>query len=108
MMSNANREIRLIEQREAERRRLSAPARAIQYLDQLIEELEEMNLSNIDELPVGFVARFNQLSRFLPLLTARQPRPTRVRVALDRCFELQAQILSRASSNEPWAESASR
>jgi hypothetical protein len=94
MMSDANREIRMLEARAALRRRQPTPQGVLHRLDFLIGELEEMNLTEAREVPEAFIAEFDELRRLLP--GGRFPRtwPRSVNSLLDCCFDLQGQVLS--------------
>jgi hypothetical protein len=94
MMSEANREIRMMEAEASERRRQPTARTALHRLDRLIEELEEMNLSDQGDLPESFLEEFSQLRDVLPSAWLQSGWPTSVIAALDRCFELQERLFA--------------
>jgi hypothetical protein len=101
-MYEANQEIRSREEEDSRRRQERVGSQyPMHYLDQLIEQLEEMNLEDKDEVPANFMEKLKLLSVILPEgveLPRRWPsRPTRL---LDLCFELQASVLSRARQRQ--------
>jgi hypothetical protein len=94
MMSEANREIRMMEDEASVRRRQPTARAAVHRLDRLIQELEEMNLSDQGELPESFLEEFAQLRDVLPSDWLKSGWPTSVIAALDRCFELQERLFA--------------
>ena len=94
MMSDANREIRMLEARAVQHRREPAPLRVLHHLDFLIGELEEMNLTKTHEVPEAFIAELNEVRLLLPGARCPRPWPRSVNQLLDCCFDLQGQVIS--------------
>ena len=102
MLSDANREIRSQIARSVERR-LRRPDHvvAFEYVDQLIEALEELHMRDHVIVPGSFDKRLRTLERMLPPGT-RRPRiwPTSIRRLLDACFDVQQELLLRRSREQ--------
>jgi hypothetical protein len=91
MLSDANREIRhRIELEEGRRQAAARRAMPLAYIDGLVAELEELNLSGIKDIPADFLAALHHLGDLLPPQAGPPVQwPAGVRQALDQCFELQ-------------------
>jgi hypothetical protein len=95
MMSDANREIRAMEYQALERRRQTTPRRLMHRLDGMIEELEEMNLDQVSQVPESFIGELRDVGRLVPGSTEPNRWPTTVSAALDYCFDLQDHVRLR-------------
>ena len=106
MLSDANREIRRQIARSVERR-LRRPDHvvAFEYVDQLIEALEELHMRDHVMVPASFDQRLQILERMLPPAT-RRPRiwPTSIRRLLDACFDVQQELLLRRGREQALRE----
>jgi hypothetical protein len=92
MMSDANREIRSAEVEAWQRRQRPTARKAVRYLDHVIEELEELNLCGIKEVPNDVLADLNGLAEFVPQTPTIQ-WPTKVSGVLECCFQIQQRLL---------------
>ena len=95
MIRAANREIRR-ELQLAELRRAQITSSPFARLDQLIAELEELHLDDLKYVPPSFVSAVRGVNRLLPEGTGPIPEePGLIRDTIDRCFDIQEQLLAR-------------
>jgi hypothetical protein len=96
MMSNANREIRWLEQ-EAELRRQRTTVRdLVHQLDKVIAELEELNMAGDRAVPDWLTSDFTEVESAIPLTPSTSDADlTTVGGLMERCFRLQEQLLVR-------------
>jgi hypothetical protein len=95
MMSDANREIRLLEDQAAERRRRTTVRDLIHRLDRLVAELEELNIAGEPKAPDWIVAELDEVEGALPHGASSPAADRGVSHLMERCFELQGQLLMR-------------
>ena len=94
MLADANREIRMMDMLAQERRRRPSRTQLLHHLDSLIDELEEMNLGGISEIPADLFSELDGLRRYLPRAGVPTTWPATVNDLLDVCFRLQSGLLS--------------
>ena len=94
MLSDANREIRMMEMLAQERRRRPSRTQLLHHLDSLIDELEELNLGGFSEIPAGVFSELDGLRRYLPPAAQPASWPATVNELFDVCFRLQSALQS--------------
>ena len=94
MLSDANREIRMMEMLAQERRRRPTRTQLLHHLDSLIAELEEMNLAGFSDIRESVFDELEGLRRYLPPASQPASWPATVNDLLDVCFRLQGGLLS--------------
>ena len=94
MLSDANREIRMMDMLAQERRRRPSRTQLLHHLDSLIDELEELNLADFSEIPADVFSELDELRRYLPPANVPASWPATVNELLDACFRLQSGLLS--------------
>jgi hypothetical protein len=104
MMSDAIREIRAMEYQALERRRRTTPRRLMHRLDGMIEELEEMNLDRVSQIPESFIAELRDVGCLVSGSTEPNRWPTTVTAALEYCFDLQDHVRLRHDLGTPLNE----
>ena len=94
-LARTNQEIRqLLESAEALHRHRDAVERPLRYLDQVITALERLNLRGLTVVPDSFVPTLNGVKPLLPSgVVAPERWRRRIAATIDRCFELQEQLL---------------
>ena len=97
MLRDTSREIRFQLRNSLQRRlRRSEQSAAFDYLDRLIDSLEELHLRDHVFVSTDFDEKLRGLDRILPA-DVKRPRswPTQIRRLLDTCFDLQEELLRR-------------
>jgi hypothetical protein len=95
MMSDANREIRLLERQAEERRRRTTVRDLIHRLDRLVAELEELNIVGEPRAPEWIVAEVDEFEGALAHGALSPTADPKVGHLMERCFELHEQLLVR-------------
>lgn len=101
-LARTNQQIRQhLEAAEERRRQRSSTERPLRYLDQLITHLERLHLRGLTVVPDSFLPTLNGVKPLLPP-TVEPPRRWRRKIAatIDRCFDLQQQLLRVRQSTE--------
>jgi|ERR1700704_2637318 hypothetical protein len=94
MIQAANREIRH-QLQLAELRRAQITRSPFACLDQLIAELEGLHLDDLRYVPPSFVSAVRAVNRLLPEGTGPIPEePGLIRDTIDRCFDIQEQLVA--------------
>lgn len=94
MLNNANREIRDREELANQlRERAWLAQRPMVLVDRMVTELEELHLQNMRDVPDWCRAELAALSDALPARVRPLYWPSRIRDAIDTCFEIQERLL---------------
>src|SRR5207253_10801284 len=94
-LARTSQEIRQqLESAEALHRRRDAVERPLRYLDRVITDLERLHLRGLTVVPDRFVPTLNGVKPLLPSgVVAPERWRRRIAATIDRCFELQEQLL---------------
>ena len=94
MIRAANHDIRR-QLQLAELRRAQITKSPFACLDRLIAELEGLHLDGLQYLPPSFVSAVSAINRLLPEGTGPIPEePGLIRDTIDRCFDIQEQLVA--------------
>jgi hypothetical protein len=97
MIRAANRDIRR-QLQLAELRRAQITNSPFAHLDHLIAELEDLHLDDLRYVPTSFVPALRAVNQMLPEGTGPIPEGGSIRGAIDRCFDIQEQLLELGRS----------
>ena len=101
-LARTNQEIR--QQLEAAgelRSRRDTIERPLRYLDQVITDLERLHLRGLTVVPDSFLPTLNGVKPLLPFSVVAPERWRRkIAATLDRCFDLQQQLLQARQTTE--------
>lgn len=101
-LARTNQEIRQqLEAAEDRRRRRNTIEPAFRYLDQVITGLERLHLRGLTVVPDSFLPTLNGVKPLLPPTVVAPDRWRRkIAATIDRCFDLQQQLLQTRQSTE--------
>ncbi len=101
-LARTNQEIRQqLEAAEELRQRRNTVEQPLRYLDRVITELERLHLRGLTVVPDSFLPTLNGVKPLLPPTVVAPERWRRkIAATIDRCFDLQQQLLRVKQSTE--------